>query len=153
MFWYYLVWPYTGEDIGLYKCPMDTTYTWGNPCGNFDASVKTFMNNFRSRTGEYFRTTYGLNARGLGGCTGVGPIVTIKRPADLLFVTDWQHGFGRYHNKQPEGCGAGWHEVHSKGLNVTYADGHGGWLNSRVAIAADKSKFDGRLPWANKTTY
>lgn len=149
--WYHAIWPYTGQEIGLYKCPIDTSYSWSTPCGNMaNGDGKTLMDNFRSQTGQYFRTTYGINCRGLGN--GI-PIVTIKRPADLLMVTDWLHAFGRYYNRSPAGCGAGWKEVHSKGLNVTYTDGHGGWLNSRVAIAPDRAALDNKLPWANKTVY
>ncbi|MBT3375794.1 MAG: DUF1559 domain-containing protein [Lentisphaerae bacterium] len=151
--WYHVIWPYTGEDIELYNCPIDTSYSWSTPCGNMSNGwVKPFMDSFYSRTGKRFRTNYGVNCRGLGSA-GIMPLVTIKRPADLLLVTDWLHPFGRYWNRSPAGCGAGWKEVHSRGLNVTYADGHASWLNSNVAIAPDRAALDNRLPWANKTVY
>jgi len=152
VFWYHVLKSYTGEENEVYRCPADSTLSWLT-CSNFAPWVNTMA------TQSNWRTTYGYNASGLGDCDGVMFMVNIRQPANLFLITDWQHAYGRMWNRQAEGCGAGWHEVHNRGLNCSFADGHAEWWPSTRAIApAGTQSRPGywrgavaKLPWGNSS--
>ena len=114
-------------------------------CGNFLQSAR---DEYYTGAGLTY-SSYGVNCRGIGNDHG-RKLSDIPRSDQLVWLGPTS---GRYWNRMwarnPPGCEAGHFEVHNKGVNVTFCDGHVKWYASKAIYVVDRNTFLNFLPWAN----
>ena len=145
--WMYGIYPYL-ENVEVFHDPARNAGVSLN-CGAYYAGLRNEMVNQWGLT----YTNYGVNCRGIGTTYGTKSNL-IKRSAELIWLGPTSGRYwGRFFARNPPGCDTGHLEVHNKGVNVTFCDGHVKWYASSYLYQPVKATCDNYLPWANKTTY
>ena len=146
--WCFGIYPYV-ENVEVFRDPARGASTSLN-CGNFLQSAR---DEYYTRAGLTY-TNYGVNCRGIGNDHG-RKLSDIHRSDQLVWLGPTS---GRYWNRMwnhastgraPGECEAGHFEVHNRGVNATFCDGHVKWYASKAIYTPDRNIFLNRLPWAN----
>ena len=148
--WAFRIYDYTGN-VPVFHDPARNA-TGNLNCGNFLQSAR---DEYYTRAGLRM-TNYGVNCRGIGNDHG-RKLSDIKRSDQLVWLGPtigsywnrmWDHAST---GRAPGACQAGLLEVHNKGVNVTFCDGHVKWYASKAIYTPDRNLYLNRLPWANVT--
>lgn len=148
--WFHHAWyPYV-KNWSVFICPS-TRWETGKNCGFFPDEFKPYG------------TSYAFSCAAIGCLCKDKTMAQLKKPAELLMLSDGNWACMRNFIGPPGpvikgdetsvGCGTGWIEPHSGGVNVAYFDGHAKWMKSDRFFAPDRATYASYLPWANVDNY
>ncbi len=138
VFWQHATNSYV-SDKNVFRCPSQTTGSSGT-CAKFQPWARTLD----------ITTNYGVNCR--WGTGGGAPMATVKMPSKVFYIVDsanagggWWRGFRAANGT----CAADayFREIHNKGLNMAFGDGHSESHKSVRAYADTAATWGTYLPW------
>lgn len=150
MIWFHHLWyPYV-KNWSVFICPS-TRYETGKGCAFWPVELQPYG------------TSYSFSCAAIGCLCTTKTLAGLKRPSELLMLSDGMWASMRNFIGPPgpvvkgdptlSGCGTGWLEPHSGGVNVAFFDGHAKWMKSDRFFAPDQYHYTHYLPWANVEIY
>ncbi len=151
--WYHhLLYSYV-KNWDIFICPS-TRWNNGAGCAFWPAQGSAYGDD------KIHGTSYAYNCRAIGCYCHTKGMAVLKRPSELAMLADGQWACMRPYLGPPgngetatPGCGTGYTDIHSGGVNVAFFDGHAKWMNSHKFWAKDQATMNNYLPWQNVEVY